>query len=202
MQPLIYQVTGCVPVTLTLALTTTLWQLKHTKEETGTRSSIVLENSLKVLVGLLVVSMISSCAPAVRVFVYNHTQNRIWIAEQTNSEAVETDTLREIKLSDDKHVQLWIEEEKLDYLLPTIPMEYRQSTFMGFSDVHLQVEAAGELYVISPMDQLPAQNLGHQPKGFPVKPSRQRQLISLFAAWEQPELFSAELRAGFRSLRK
>ena len=23
-----------------------------------------------------------------------------------------------------------------------------------------------------------------------------------FAAWEQPELFSAELRAGFRSLRK
>ncbi len=54
------------------------------------------ERSLRVMVGLLVLSATSSCTPPVRLFIYNHTQNRIWIVANTNPEVIEPGTLREI----------------------------------------------------------------------------------------------------------
>jgi len=112
----------------------------------------------------------AGCPPLPRLFAYNNTDARLEVVVRTKQIAIEPGELQQI---DDTHgyfVLLRNEHGRFCYKIPTIPMEYWKSTFTGYADIHVQIEADGLIYLIKPDEALPAADLSGQPAGYPITP--------------------------------
>ena len=131
------------------------------------------------LLALLVTSILvfSSCdgAPVI-VFLNNsgrtlniHAENKNYRLEKSGVLEITYPATQKFTIANTDEGELW------EYEVSYPPKEYMPSRGMNLGVIRCQIEANGEIYILTPEVSAPVKELSPQPKGFPLVPKQRTQ---------------------------
>ena len=120
--------------------------------------------------GMVVLALLanSSCTQTPQILAYNNADEGLVVVLKTKQVAMGPSDLVQIEAMNSYFVLLMGGQRRFCYWMPEIPPAYWKFTFLGYAEIHVQIEADGLIYLIKPDVSLPAADLSGQPAGFPL----------------------------------